>query len=339
MRRRRIEMRRLASRFLVLLFAMQAPILLAQVLEKPKPSFALSIEEDKDAARANTGLHRVLVKYTQVTNGQELVFHEEAKGMYKMIVLRDGVPAAETDAMRELRRIHFADGIPTGIFPGVGIQAQLKIGESRTIGLDVSDYYDMTSPGAYRITVTRNTDPWDLPDNLKVSSNTITVLVPRGAGGPSARPAIKPKPRFTLSISPSAPDLSPDQPPAMIRVEMENITKSAIRECTCPDLAGMFSFSVRRDGEPVAESEEMQILQKRRAAAGCQGVWSSNEIQPGEIYAEDVPLGNFYDIYKTGSYAVYATRETFPYNFVKSVLVESNTLTFVVPEPEASAPK
>jgi hypothetical protein len=39
----------------------------------------------------------------------------------------------------------------------------------------------------------------------------------------------------------------------------------------------------------------MQRLQKRRAAAECGGQWVPNEIAPGEIYAEDVPLGSYID--------------------------------------------
>ena len=40
-----------------------------------------------------------------------------------------------------------------------------------------------------------------------------------------------------------------------------------------------------------------------------------------------------------GTYEITVTRETFPWNPEKSVTVKSNTITIVVPEPEANAPQ
>jgi hypothetical protein len=43
---------------------MQTVVLFAQVPVKPKPTFTLSIEEDKDTARITPGRHRLRVKFT-----------------------------------------------------------------------------------------------------------------------------------------------------------------------------------------------------------------------------------------------------------------------------------
>jgi len=43
----------------------------------------------------------------------------------------------------------------------------------------------MTVPGTYEITVTRETDPWNLAKSVTVKSNTLTIVVPEpGADTP-----------------------------------------------------------------------------------------------------------------------------------------------------------
>ena len=261
-----IKMGRRASYLAVLLFAVQAVFSFAQEFKKPEPTFALSIEEDKDAARVNPALHRVLVKFTRVAIGAEVEeFHEEAMGMYEMIVLRGGILVKETDAMRELRSCRLRDGSPTIRNPRL-----LKTGESWTTPLDVSDYYDMTRPGTYQITVTRGTLPFPLlaAYSTTVRSNTITIVVPQKAGEASAQAAEKPRPRFALTLSPEDPDAVP---PVWAQVDMENTSKSMIRECKCWPFYGMYNFVVLRNGEPLEESDEMRKLQVSRAGVDCPG--------------------------------------------------------------------
>jgi hypothetical protein len=319
-------MRKLASHFLVLLFTMQAVFVLAQSIKKPEPTFALSIEEDKEAARTNPGLHRVLVKYTHISFGfEDENYHEEAMGMYQMIVVRNGAPVAETDAMRDLRAYRKADDNPTIMNPW-----SLKTGESRTTSLDVSDYYDMTRPGKYQITVTRESLPGNPDFSVPVSSNSVIIVVPQKEGRPSAQPAEKPKPRFALAISAEDTD---DVPPNNLRVERYNTTNGVIRERKCWPFLGMYNLVVFRDGQPIEGNDVLRRLQMVRTAVNCPGNETLKEIKPGAFYADRVPLRNFYDVDEPGSYSVYVTRETYPYNPAKSVLVESNSISFVVPEP------
>jgi len=321
-------MKRPALYICVLPFVVQAGVLFSQSVEKPEPTFALSIEEDKDATRINPDLHRVLVKFTRTAIGDEVEqYHEEAKGMYEMIVLREGVPVEETSAMRDLREYRKADSNPTIRNPRL-----LRTGESWSTPLDVSDYYDMTMPGAYQITVTRESIPLHLAYSVPVQSNTIIINVPLRTGGQPFPAAEKPKPRFALELSAEDPG---DVPPVSLIVKLVNTSESEIRERKCWEFEGMYNLLVFRDGDPVEEFDGMRKLQTRRANVVCPGNETIIWIEPGASYSDRVPLSSpFVD--KPGSYVVYVTRETYPYNPAKSVLVESNSISFVV--PAASGP-
>ena len=318
---------RQTSYLVALVFGLRIVALFAQEPEEPKPTFTLSIEVDEEAAQVNPDLHRLLVKFTRTAVGDEVEqFHEEAKGMYEMIVLRDGVPARETDAMLDLRLYRTRDGHPTIRNPRL-----LRTGESWITPLDVSDYYEMTESGVYQVTVTRESDPGNLPAyNILVRSNTVTIVVPRRVGNSPNKTAEKPKPRFGLTVSPEDPD---DAQPDLVLVSMENISRNAIRERKCWPFLGMYNFVVLRNGEPLEESKEMRDLQHGRAGVTCPGNQTLLEIEPGDTYTDRLPLTNYFDIHEPGSYVVYATRETYPYNPAKSVLVESNSISFVVPQP------
>ena len=60
------------------------------------------------------------------------------------------------------------NGITRGIDPGKVVKFTLW----------VSSEYDMTVPGTYEITVTRETDRWNPEKSVTVKSNTITIVVP-----------------------------------------------------------------------------------------------------------------------------------------------------------------
>jgi hypothetical protein len=312
------------SRLIVtLLFAMQAGFLIAQPSDKPKPTFTLAIEEEVEAAQRTSGLHRLLVRLTRVVPGVELEqFHPEAMGMYDMIVLFNGTPAEETVAMRALRNYRKVDRYPTIRNPRA-----VQTGKTWTTQLDVSDYYDMTRPGAYQITVMRESLPMNLAFSNAVLSNTITIVVPRITNAVSVE---KPKPKFSLSVYPSDPD---ESPVSSIRVELENTSDGVIREAKCWPFMGMYNLFVSRDGQPIAINDAMRGLQKMKADANCPGSETFDEIKPGDKDEDEIPLANFFDVSVPGSYTVYATRGTYPWNVNKSVTVESNLLTFVVSPP------
>jgi hypothetical protein len=209
----------------------------------------------------------------------------------------------------------------------------LKPTESLTTTLDVSDYYDMTRPGTYQVTVTRQSQPLNPSYSTLVQSNTISIAVPANTTASRASTTPKPAPRFDLNISPEDPD---EIPPTMVRVEMENTSNAPIRIAKCWPFMGMFNFVVSRNGQQLEVGDEMKRLQKARAAVTCPGNDTLIEIAPRESYAEDIPIGNFYDISQPGVYEVRVTRETAPWNPSKSTLVESNSLTLNIPESTAA---
>ena len=168
-----------------------AVALLAQTPGKPAPTFALAIEEQKLNPSYPATEHELLVKYTNVSDVVQKDGCAVTPWAYKMVVLRDGVPAekrkagsTEAEEPPDPNRIKVrsteADachGIPRGINPG----------ESGTFTLWATSEYDMTAPGTYEITVTREVypDPWNPRNSFTVKSNTLTIVVPMpGAAAP-----------------------------------------------------------------------------------------------------------------------------------------------------------
>lgn len=322
-----------AWRFATLLGALVAPVL-AQAPAKPAPTFALHIEEDPTATQIAPGYHRLIVAYTRVQPGFELEqFHPESENMYNVIVTRDGVPVPELPAWRALRDYRKVDRYPTIANPRL-----LKKDESWTTVLAVSDFFDMTKPGVYQVTVTRPSQPLNLAYSVPVRSNTISITVPPGAHAPVVPDVDKPKPRFELTVGPEPPDA---QNSSLLRVEMDNTSNRTWREYKCEPLLGMYDLSVLRNGVPLEPNEQMQRLQAARSRVDCAGNVVLTTIAPGESSADDVPVGAFFDVSRPGTYSVMVSRETYPWEPERSVRVESNVYTFNVPEPvpnRSSAP-
>jgi hypothetical protein len=179
--------KKLASHFLVLIFAMQPFTIYAQMTERPKPGFSLSIAEVNPSTLPSgysSGYHRLLVTYTNISDVDESFTRRDSARGLDMIVLLDGAPAKETDSMRDLREERHPTK-PTLWAGSVPRPATIKPGESVTFPLEISGYFDMSKPGTYEITVSKETLP-DLPEkNVTVKSNTITIVVPEpGAVAP-----------------------------------------------------------------------------------------------------------------------------------------------------------
>lgn len=177
-------MRKFGSLLIALAFALQTITLNAQAAERPKPWFSLSIEaSDPSHPQTHyTADRRVLmVTYTNISDKEDIYSEADYAQMLDFIVLRDGAPAEETENMRALREERHPTK-PT--FWGGSVRSPLKIepGKSITWPLPIADYFDMTKPGTYTITVSKETFPHDLAKSVTVWSNTITIVVP----GPGA---------------------------------------------------------------------------------------------------------------------------------------------------------
>ena len=95
-------------------------------------------------------------------------------GLFRVSVFYNGVSMDEKDAAArhrgEAEQAAFASH-ELGLNP-------IKPGESFQVFLDLADRYDLSRPGTYEVTVSRETDPDHPEKSVTVKSNTITIVVP-----------------------------------------------------------------------------------------------------------------------------------------------------------------
>jgi hypothetical protein len=107
-----------------------------------------------------------------------------------------------------------------------------------------------------------------------------------------------------------------------------------------PDLLNMI---VLRDGAPAEETKEMRELRKSmddlKSGKAMGHAWVLGTIKPGKSVTIPLYISDYFDTSKPDTYTITVSQETFPWEPEKNVTVWSNTLTIVVPEPEAAAPK
>jgi hypothetical protein len=181
-------MRKFATIFSVMLIAMQALAACAQTPESQTLNFTLAIEEKPLEAENSPGTHILLVKYTNISDTVQRDPCVVSPWEYKLVVLRDGTPAEKRNAHKKKTE----EPVPPGAIKlelderkVCSATDRLSPGQSVKFPLWVSSEYDMTAPGTYDITVTRETDPWNPEKSVTVKSNTLTVVVPEpGAGEP-----------------------------------------------------------------------------------------------------------------------------------------------------------
>lgn len=174
-------MRKLGLNFLVLIFAVQTIALCAQTVDRPKPWFSLSIAASDPSHPPmfyTADRHVVLVTYTNISDVDESHSDTDLEFGLDMHVLLDGAPAEETNNMRALRKNRKV--IESKGWSG-SVQAPMTIkpGKSIVWPLPIADYFDMTKPGTYTITVSKETFPHDPARSVTVWSNTIEIVVPQ----------------------------------------------------------------------------------------------------------------------------------------------------------------
>jgi hypothetical protein len=184
-------LRMLGMNFLMPVLLSSAMDLLAQTPGKPALAFVLAIEEQKLNPSYPATEHELLVRYTNVSEVVQNDGCVVSTVAYKMVILRDGVPAEkrkapnkETEEPPDPNRIKVRS---TEADRCHGITGGINPGQSVTFTLWPSSKYDMTAPGTYEITVTREVypDPWSPRNSFTVRSNTLTIVVPMpGAAAP-----------------------------------------------------------------------------------------------------------------------------------------------------------
>jgi len=176
-----------------------------------------------------------------------------------------------------------------------------------------------------------------------LTSIIIALIVALQAIALPAQTPEKIEPWFTLTISEYRHD---NFGPGIHRVEvaLTNTSKEAHHWEGCAVLKGYYSASVTYNGVPLVEQEqanEKHQNQEKMRHAGCTSSFAEDNVRPGDargdIFVFAGPHG--YDMSKPGTYEVTVSRETAPDDPARSVTVKSNTITIVVPEPEADASK
>jgi hypothetical protein len=152
---------------------MQAALICAQTPEKPVPQFKLTISEYHH--ELGPGFNRVSVI---VTNTSKEVFFEpgcsDMRNLYRVSVFYNGVPLDEKDAGAR----HRAEAEQAAnCTHELGINP-IKPGGSFSLWFDLAYRFDLSKPGTYEITVSRETDPDHPEKSVRVKSNTLTVVVP-----------------------------------------------------------------------------------------------------------------------------------------------------------------
>lgn len=166
-------MRKLASYFVVMIFATQAFAAHAQSSEKTEPRFTLTISEFHH--EFGPAFDRINVKET---NTSEYVIYDPGcvakRGWITLSVLYNGRPLEEKDAAARHRREKEANEFCTS---GGGVNG-INPGDSKEYLMSVAFKYDVSRPGTYEETASMESDPDHRDKSVTVKSNTLAVVVP-----------------------------------------------------------------------------------------------------------------------------------------------------------------
>jgi hypothetical protein len=165
--------RMILKRFAIVL-VVQAVFAFAQVPAQPAPTFTLTISQ-VGYGGTTPGNYAVRVKLKNISD------HEigdqgclALRDWFNVSVIYNGVPMEETDAVRSLKEIRKLTKPCEGSYTGWKIEP----GEEHYYRLNVSEFYDMSKPGTYEVTVTRETNPKHPDLSVTVKSNTVAIMVP-----------------------------------------------------------------------------------------------------------------------------------------------------------------
>jgi len=155
------------------ILAIQTVALCAQAPQKPEPQFTLTISEYHH--EFGPGLHRLTLVETNIS--KQIITEPgcvETRGWFTVAVLYNGAPLKEKDEAGR-RQSETEQGQLCNF--GLGIN-EIQPGESRKHWVSVDAKYDVSRPGIYEVTVSRETDPDHPEKSVTVKSNTLTIVVP-----------------------------------------------------------------------------------------------------------------------------------------------------------------
>lgn len=175
-------MRKLGLNFLVLIFAMQIASIFAQAPERPKPRFTLTISNG-----GVDSLGRYLLSVTETNISNEVLREAQCMPLtfevgIKVTIIYNGVPLEMNETKPAVQYIRKQDKEGKGHCHGKYYLQEAQPGggpEGAFAGtLDISLLYDMSKPGTYEVTVSKETFPHDPEKSVTVKSNTLTIVVP-----------------------------------------------------------------------------------------------------------------------------------------------------------------
>jgi hypothetical protein len=172
-------MKKLASYFVVVIFATQAIVAYAQTLENQGPGFTLTLSMSQARFGLPATYQVLLVKLTNTS--KEVMYRTMCDSwgeMYNLEVVYNGIPLEKTEAEKERRKKLEAGDCHSLSGSGSAVAEHTNPGETRQDIL----YYYTTKPGTYEITATKETFPGHSEKSVTVRSNTITIVVPEPKG-------------------------------------------------------------------------------------------------------------------------------------------------------------
>jgi len=161
------------------------------------------------------------------------------------------------------------------------------------------------------------------------------MILAVSAGTLCAQTSVEKDAGFTLTLSRGTARYGVPQSYEVLVVKFTNISQREIGENVCSAFGAFYNLKVVYNGVPIEEKEEHRKHRKTMEKGPCSGSNPGRKAKPGQSLEDTL----YYETTKPGTYELTVEREGFPGDPDRSVTVKSNTLTVVVPEPGADAPK
>jgi hypothetical protein len=118
-------------------------------------------------------------------------------------------------------------------------------------------------------------------------------------------------------------------------VRMTNTSQHMIYESACSAFGALYKVSVKYNGIALPESEAVTKRREKMEAGeanggSCDGSNPGEKLKPGESWDDT----KYYNAVNPGTYEFSVERKTFPRDPKDSVIVKSNTVMVIMPDPE-----
>jgi hypothetical protein len=166
--------------------------LFVRAQQQIEPTFALHIEQTHEYEGPAPGILEIRVQYINISGEAQKDGCAVTPWVYKTIVLRDGVqlerikpkvpPENPPDKNDHRTRIEVR---ATEQDTCRGSDEAIQPGKSVMFPLGVGFEYNLSQPGTYEVTVTRDMFPCEIDHGPTIKSNTLTIVVPPASGSSS----------------------------------------------------------------------------------------------------------------------------------------------------------